>query len=519
VFKKFLPLVAIVIFGLFIRLIYISQFPPSLNWDEVSIGYNAYSLLKTGADEWGTTFPTIFRAFGDYKLPGYVYAAVFTEKIFGINPLGTRLPSILAGTLLIIVTYLITRKFVPDAKIAVLAALLVALEPWSLFLSRIAVEANLAALFIALGVLLLLSKKPSLGILFLCLSAWTYNSARIFVPAFLFVSVIIFQKKYFSPKSILVGAILLIPMFFQLFSSVGLARFGWMNILDSGAIARIEAARAISKNVLLDNRYAYFAINYIYNYINHFSPQFLFIKGGTNYQFNIPNVGLLSWVNLPFFYLGLIIIIISKRPQDRLLAIWILLAPLAGSATRDAPHTLRAITMLPAVFPTIALGYFWIHRRFSKLLIPLVLTLFVFFINYVLVIVPQYRTDYSWSWQTGYSQLVVLVRQNYQNYDQIIITKRWAEPHEFFLFYWPWDPQQFKTDPNLNRYFRSNWYWVDNFAKFRFVNDWEMPQVVKSLPKNLKYLIVSSPDNPSPGSEISQIKFLDGKTAFYIKSL
>jgi len=31
-----------------------------LNWDEVSHGYNAYSILKTGKDEWGKTFPLIF---------------------------------------------------------------------------------------------------------------------------------------------------------------------------------------------------------------------------------------------------------------------------------------------------------------------------------------------------------------------------------------------------------------------------------------------------------------------------
>ena len=56
-----------------LRFSVISKVPPSLNWDEVSHGYNAYSILKTGKDEWGVLLPTIFRAYGDYKLPVYIY--------------------------------------------------------------------------------------------------------------------------------------------------------------------------------------------------------------------------------------------------------------------------------------------------------------------------------------------------------------------------------------------------------------------------------------------------------------
>jgi hypothetical protein len=519
VFKKFLPLIVVAVFGLTIRVVAISNFPPSLNWDEVSIGYNAYSLLKTGHDEWGVALPTIFRAFGDYKLPGYVYAAVATQSFAGLTPLGTRLPSALAGTLLIVVVYLIVRKLVFNPALAVLTALLVAVEPWSFFLSRVAVEANLATLFIALGVLLLLSKKPSLGVLFLCLSTWTYNSARIFVPAFLLATLIVFQKKLYSYQSFLVAALLLVPMVIQLISPVGMARFGWLNILDSGAIARIEAARAISKNVFLDNRYTYFVVNFITNYINHFSPQFLFLTGGSNYQFNVPGVGLLSWINLPFFYLGLVIIIFSKKTEQRLLALWLFLAPLAGSATRDAPHTLRAIIMLPAVFLTIAVGLSALFKRISIFQILYAGAALLFFGQYTLTTLPNYTVQYSWAWQTGSRELVEFVKTNYKNYDQIIITKRWGEPHEFFLYYWPWNPQSYQKDSNLQRYFKSNWYWVDSFAKFKFVNDWDMPQVVQGLIKNQRNLIVSSPDHPSSGIKLSQIKYLDGKTAFYITAL
>src|SRR3989344_2284705 len=93
-----------------LRLVKLDTFPPALNWDEVSLGYNAYSLLLTGADEWGVSFPTIFRAFGDYKLPTYVYATTPIIKLLGPTDLAVRLPSALAGILTVAVAYVLGHR-------------------------------------------------------------------------------------------------------------------------------------------------------------------------------------------------------------------------------------------------------------------------------------------------------------------------------------------------------------------------------------------------------------------------
>ena len=39
--------------ALVLRVVNLSTNPPELNWDEISMGYTAYSLLETGRDEWG----------------------------------------------------------------------------------------------------------------------------------------------------------------------------------------------------------------------------------------------------------------------------------------------------------------------------------------------------------------------------------------------------------------------------------------------------------------------------------
>ena len=84
---------AIVLLGLLLRVWALDQSPPSLDPDEVSIGYNAWSLARTGRDEYGHTLPLTFRAFGEYKRPAYIYAAVPGLALLGPTPHAVRLPA------------------------------------------------------------------------------------------------------------------------------------------------------------------------------------------------------------------------------------------------------------------------------------------------------------------------------------------------------------------------------------------------------------------------------------------
>ena len=89
IFKKpVFWLILILALAAFLRFYKIGQVPPSLNWDEVAIGYNAYSILKTSKDEWGVTFPLLgFESFGEYKLP-LLFTRLSLSRNFGLNELG-----------------------------------------------------------------------------------------------------------------------------------------------------------------------------------------------------------------------------------------------------------------------------------------------------------------------------------------------------------------------------------------------------------------------------------------------
>lgn len=523
--QQLVLLVLIVLLGSSLRLFFPFLHPPSPNWDEVSLGYNAYSVLYTGRDEWGEIFPSIFRAYGDYKLPVYVYSLAPFIQLFGLNEITVRFPSVISGIGLIIIAYILSLHLFRRRDLGLLAAFLVATQPWNLFLSRVGVEANLSLFLIALGITLLLKKKVFLAILFIGLSAWTYNSARVFAPLFLIFYYFLHRSTFrLTLPRLLLFSLLFIPMFIQLANPAGTARFNWVNLVDSGAIAQIIESRNASSlpspiSRLLYNRPVYFLQKFIPNYLNHFSPHFLFLKGGSQYQFNIPDTGLFNLVSLPLFYLGLLRLIVSPHPGRKLILLWLLLAPIAGSITRDSPHTLRALVMSVPVVMSIVYGYSWATSRFSRLKYVYLILLVIGLGYYLTKSVPNYLVNYAWSWQYGYRQAISYLKADYLEYDQIIITKKYGEPHEFVLFYWPWPPGEFTTDPHLSRYFRSDWYWVDAFAKFRFVNDWELADYVGQLPPGQKYLILAGPEYLPFGQTLRQINYPNNQPAFIIKSI
>ncbi|KKU78545.1 MAG: Glycosyl transferase family 39, partial [Candidatus Amesbacteria bacterium GW2011_GWA2_47_70] len=94
-------LILALIIGSLTRLLWISRYPAGFTADEAAFGYNAYSLLLTGRDEWGTPWWQLFftnlRSFGDYKLPLYAFLAVPSVKIFGLTEFAVRLPNAIFG--------------------------------------------------------------------------------------------------------------------------------------------------------------------------------------------------------------------------------------------------------------------------------------------------------------------------------------------------------------------------------------------------------------------------------------
>ncbi|MBI3342280.1 phospholipid carrier-dependent glycosyltransferase, partial [Candidatus Curtissbacteria bacterium] len=119
-------LLIVVLLGAVLRFYQLGSNPPGLNWDEAAIGYNAFSILHTGRDEYGKLLPLAFRSFDDYKPPLYIYLTVPSVFAFGLTNLAVRFPSVLFGVLTVPFTYLLVSTMLKNKKIALLSSLFLA---------------------------------------------------------------------------------------------------------------------------------------------------------------------------------------------------------------------------------------------------------------------------------------------------------------------------------------------------------------------------------------------------------
>ena len=122
----------------------LDRVPPSLNWDEIAAGYNAYTIANWGMDEYGNKFPIVFKSFGDDKHPVHIYLTALVVKIFGLSDFSTRAGSALIGTLSILAIYFLAKKLFKNDMVGILSALFLSVSPYHLQFSRGLWETNFA---------------------------------------------------------------------------------------------------------------------------------------------------------------------------------------------------------------------------------------------------------------------------------------------------------------------------------------------------------------------------------------
>jgi 4-amino-4-deoxy-L-arabinose transferase-like glycosyltransferase len=463
--KATIWLILIVLFGFFLRFYQVSSIPPGLNRDEAAIGYTAYSILKTGRDEFGRFLPVSLESFGDWKLPLYVYFTTPFVAIFQLTELTVRLPSVLFGTLTIITCYFLTIYFLKRKDLSLLSAFLLAISPWHIFFSRVTSEANLAVFLVSLGVLgICYSAKKSwylpLGTLALALSLLAYHGNHVFTPLLFLALIWIFRKDF---KSRMGGAsiilFLLIAGFIfnqTLFSADKTKISGLLSLNDISLVhEQIDKNRVIYKNPLVGkifNNKIIFTIEQVADgYIRSFSPEFLFIKGGGNQQHNIPDFGNLYLVEAPFLLLGLVGVVKNKEKFGKLLIYWLLISPIGASLTKDAPHSARMFAIFPALPLITAYGIIFLLDSITRKPIKRITTTFILllffantalFFNRYFVLFP-YKSYASWGF--GQKEMIEKLFKYKEMFANIIVGKPENSPYIYYLFYQKSDPRLVQT--------------------------------------------------------------------------
>src|SRR3989344_6968825 len=115
--QKVILLSLIIVLSIFLRFWQLGNNPPSLTWDEVAWGYNAYSLGIDGKDEFGRFLPLDYlESFGDFKPPVYAYLDILPVKFFGLNEFAVRFPSAIFGVFTVLITYFLVLRIFKGGK-------------------------------------------------------------------------------------------------------------------------------------------------------------------------------------------------------------------------------------------------------------------------------------------------------------------------------------------------------------------------------------------------------------------
>lgn len=478
--KKNIIFLAIIFIAIIFRFSSLGKIPISLYWDEAAVGYNAYSVLLTGRDEYGNFFPLLFRSFEDYKMPAYVYLTAVSIGFFGLNEFSVRFVSAFAGVIAVLLTYFLTRtlflQFSSSQKnilkeksnaIALLGSLLLAISPWHLQFSRTGFEANVALTTFLAGFYfffrsLINQKYFPFAFFFFTLSFYLYRSIFIFLPIILIGLLFIFRKELFSSERIRKTTITLIvfivciaPITHAVFFGPGRVRADQVNVFRHSQEAVLEnlqkqqeEGNTYISRVLYNRRITYARIT-IQNYLSHFSPAFLFFSGDGNGRHTVKNMGVLYRWEMPFLLLGFFLMLREKSKLRLILLLWIFAAPLAASLAVPSPHALRALNMLPVPQILIASGIIFV---FFKL--PRIYRIAFFFLMTLVVSISfnQYWKEYKYhntvtasaDWADGYKQLVSEVQKREKNYDRVVISGYYWQPYIYFLFYTTYDPYLFQ---------------------------------------------------------------------------
>ncbi|OGD90108.1 hypothetical protein A2Z54_00905 [Candidatus Curtissbacteria bacterium RIFCSPHIGHO2_02_39_8] len=559
-------LIVIIFIAAVLRFYKLGSVPPSLYWDEASLGYNAYSILKTGHDEHGKFLPiTNFAAFGDYKPPGYIYATVPSIAAFGLTEFTIRFPSAFFGVLTVLLTYFLAKKlfvekyhkyekyeryekqslnltsrtsgtsrtFSTSETIALLSAFFLAISPWHLQFSRGAFEANLGLFFSVLGIWLFLkfAQDNPLWILPSVLSflagMYTFTGQRLFVPFILLVLAIQFRKQVFAQiKIVLITALITSILFWPLFifttqTIEGRLRFDEVTIFkDLQPINDSIRYRARDNfswwSDIIHNRRLFYSYEYLTHYFDSFNPRFLFTKGDVNPRLSVQEVGELYYVDLLFILAGIYFLFATKQKYRFLIIGWLLISPFGPATARETPHALRMIHILPTFQILAAFGLFYLYRviRYKKLFIIFAFLLFTFnFLFYLHMYYVHWPRNYSGEWQFGYKEAVEFIKPRYNDVDYVVVTKAQGRPYIYFLLYMQFDPREYWKSAQITRdkFFFID---VDGFGKLRFTDSLNETSV------SGKVLYVTSPNALPPSvQKLKTISRLDGTSVFDVGEL
>lgn len=542
-----LILLFIILVAIFLRFYQIGSIPAGLTNDEVNIGYDAYSILMTGRDQWGELYPILsFKGFGDFRPSLYTYLVLVNIPIFDLSSIAVRFPSAVFGVVLVFVMYLFLSKFF-SKTVGIAGSLLLAITPWAIGISRIGLESNIAPVFLLCGILFIVHYTKNKFLIYISfilfsLTLYTYSAYALLMPLVIIAIIIFYYRLTLNNlKNLIIGLLLFFILCLPLFisqDSGAKVRFSQINFMQNinsiGIINKLNDQQGECRKIyplmvckLTFNKITVFGTTLVKNYVSHFSFNFLYLNGTETQLSMLPQRGLLYVFELFLFVSGIIWIIRKKNKAGFFIITLLLVSAIPDSITSDGNYS-RAFVMLPFLISIEALGFLGIYTYLQRYKIKfikyaylffsisiLIYSTIIFFINYT----TYFKVFNSRFSSYGYEELMQYIHSNKANYSQIYLSRHLNDTKQYiyYLFYTSYDPVRYQNKKNVKvSVDQDGWIKVENIDNIYFVDN--IPDIDTNLQKNRKkILLISHPaDLPRNAIKLKSIKDLKNDVLFDI---
>jgi hypothetical protein len=335
--------------------------------DESSIGYKAWSIAETGADEYGIKYPVFFKCFDVYYHdPVVIYFLVPMVKAFGLEKWVVRFPSAFFLLMASFAFYFLGTKYVRNRWICLGGAFVFSILPWVFPLSRTGIGGwYMPMLFgIISGWYFLIDaigkrSYVSAVVAGLCWSFAMYsqNTGRPIAALMLVCFVVTFNVLLLRRWKVFVLFVLtyiacLVPMIVSVLANPAslTSRFSLLSVWSGSGGLGETTARIFER------------------YFEYYSPAFLFVSGDSaNLRHHTGNSGELYIFMLPLIIAGTYCLYkgFSRNAYIRFTALVLAFYPFAAILTIDHMHSARAINgaVVWSVLAMLGAAYVWNKRK------------------------------------------------------------------------------------------------------------------------------------------------------------
>lgn len=350
-------LLLILFIAVFFRFWSLDTSPPSLYPDEAVNGVNALEALESGDYN-------VYYSDNNGREGLYINLLALSFKVFGSSIESLHIVSGIFGVLAVLGIFFLS-NILWGRRIALLASYLSAVSFWAVNFSRIGFRAIMLPAILAWSFYFLwLSIKNKktwpivlAGIIF-GLGMHSYISFRIAPLILLFLmGLLFFVNKQVSRKKLIWWSLL-----FFMFAIIVASPLLYYYIQNPGDFMGRAGQVSVFNESSPVNSFISTGIKTL--------GMFSFV-GDFNWRHNFAGRALLYWPIGIGFLLGFLILLTRLRKrkltQDHFLLIWFLIMILPNLfAPEGAPHALRALGALPAVYIMSAIGLMWFYERIQK---------------------------------------------------------------------------------------------------------------------------------------------------------